>query len=308
MARALLASLTVLTTVATNFGVTPAASAAVGPAFTCSTATAFMSENTPASNSNTQLYSSAYGAGSVTFSPLGPRASLSYNALGYNPNDNYLYAIQTGTDDLVKIDSNGGATDLGSITGLPDPTGESGAYFVGAFDGTAAGATFWVTPGVVSVNGSTATKKAYQINVATRTVTKTLTLTQSCDPADFTASRRFMWGLETNSSTIDRLNLSTGAIDDVHRRRASPEQQLGGGVDPGQRQPRVRQQRQRQRVPDRRHEPGQREPDLHRRVDVLGPDNTSQRRRRLHVATRGHGDRQDRSSQWSARAPPSPGR
>ena len=202
----------VLTTVATNFGVTPAASAAVGPAFTCSTATAFMSENTPAATSNTQLYSSAYGAGSVTFSPLGPRASLSYNALGYNPNDNYLYAIQTGTDDLVKIDSNGGATDLGSISGLPNPTGNSGAYYVGAFDDSAPGATFWVTLGVVSANGSIATKKAYQVDVATRTVTKTLTLTQAWDPADFTASSGFMWGLETNSRTIDRLNLTTGAI------------------------------------------------------------------------------------------------
>jgi hypothetical protein len=53
MTRAVLAALMVLGTVATNFGSTPVASAAVGPAFTCSTATAFMSENTPSFNSNT---------------------------------------------------------------------------------------------------------------------------------------------------------------------------------------------------------------------------------------------------------------
>ena len=69
-----------------------------------------------------------------------------------------------------------------------------------------------MTLGVVSANGSIATKKAYQVDVATRTVTRTLMLTQAWDPADFTASGGFMWGLETNSSTIDRLNLTTGAI------------------------------------------------------------------------------------------------
>src|SRR5262249_54208196 len=109
LVRAVLGLLMVVTTVTTTIGLPTPASAAVGPAFTCATATAFMSENTPTSSSNTQLYSSAYGAGSVTFTPLGPRASLSYNAIGYNPNNNYLYGIQIGTTDLVQIDSTGTA-------------------------------------------------------------------------------------------------------------------------------------------------------------------------------------------------------
>ena len=91
--RAVLSVAMLATTFATIVGVTTPASAAVGPAFTCSTATAFMSENTPLSTSNTQLYQSAYGSGSITFSPLGPQASVSYNAIGYNPNNNYLYAV-----------------------------------------------------------------------------------------------------------------------------------------------------------------------------------------------------------------------
>ena len=113
--------------------------------------------------------------------------------VGYNPNDNYLYAIQTGTDDLVKIDSNGGATDLGSISGLPDPTGISRPLRRGV-QRQRTRSHVWVALGVVSANGSIATKKVYQVDVATRTVTRTLTLTRM-GPADFTASGGFMWGL-----------------------------------------------------------------------------------------------------------------
>jgi hypothetical protein len=64
------------------------AAAAVGPAFTCAVPTSFLSQGT-----NTQLFQSAYGAGSVTYSTLGPAYSGTYNALGYNPNNNYLYAV-----------------------------------------------------------------------------------------------------------------------------------------------------------------------------------------------------------------------
>src|SRR5262249_49267514 len=148
---------------------------AAGPAFTCSTATAFMSENTPFSTSLTQLYASAYGAGSITFSPLGPR-TISYNAIGYNPNDNYLYGIQIGQQDLVQIDSTGTATDLGAISGLPSPG--NNAYYVGAFDGSAPGANYWVTQGIGL------SKNVYQINVTTRSVINSLTLAQAYNPAD----------------------------------------------------------------------------------------------------------------------------
>ena len=174
-----------------------------------------MSENTPAFNSNTQLYSSNYGSGSVTFSPVGSQANLSYNAVGFNPNDDYLYAIEIGTDNLVQIDSTGTATRLGEVANLPAPIGTGQAFYTGAFDGTAPGANFWVTRGVTSANGSGVTKFAYEINVTTRRVIDTLTFGQSksWEPADWTASGGFMWGLETNSNKMDRLNLSTGSID-----------------------------------------------------------------------------------------------
>ena len=112
---------------------------AVGPAFNCTTPTAFMSESTPNYNSNTQLYDPNSMARARSPSRHLGRSTLSYNAMGFNPNDNYLYAIQIGTNHLVQIDSTGTATDLGAVSGLPTPTGGSApAYFTGAFDGITA--------------------------------------------------------------------------------------------------------------------------------------------------------------------------
>jgi uncharacterized repeat protein (TIGR01451 family) len=186
----------------------------VSTPFSCTTPTGFMSENVPSYNSRTQMYSANYGAGTVTFTALGAQSTLSYNALGFNPNDNFLYGIQIGTNHLVGIDSSGTATDLGAVTGLPSPTGGlSPAYFTGAFDGENAGAHYWVTRGVTSANPSSTTKTAYEIDIPTKSVINTLTLSQNYDPADFTADPAgFLWGAENGSRTIDRLDLSTGTV------------------------------------------------------------------------------------------------
>jgi uncharacterized repeat protein (TIGR01451 family) len=159
--------------------------------------TSFLSQSTP-----TQLYQSSYAAGSVSFSTLGPPYSGNYNALGYNPSNNYLYAVTWGGNTLLQIDSTGAVTSLGTITGFP---AAANTPTTGAFDGTAPGANYWVAPG----GGSTA---VYQINVASTppAVIKTLTLSQGWQPADFSAFGGFMWGL--NGTTVYRLNLSTGAV------------------------------------------------------------------------------------------------
>ena len=39
-------------------------------------------------------------------------SSSAYNALGFDPTNNYLYAITLGGNHLVQIDANGGVTDL----------------------------------------------------------------------------------------------------------------------------------------------------------------------------------------------------
>ncbi len=171
---------------------------ALGAAFTCNVPTSFLSQGSP----TTQLFASAYGSGSVTYSALGSPTTPAYNALGFNPTNNYLYGIGLGTNTLLQIDSTGGVTSLGGISGFPVV---SNSPSNGAFDGTAPGANYWVTGG----NGSTT---LYEINVTSSppTVIKTLTLSQSWQPIDFSASGGFMWGL--SGTTVYRLNLTNGTV------------------------------------------------------------------------------------------------
>jgi uncharacterized repeat protein (TIGR01451 family) len=130
---------------------------------------------------------------------LGPAYNGTYNALGYNPTNNYLYAMVLGANNLLQIDSNGNVTPLGAVTGFPTA---SNTPSNGAFDGSG---NYWVTGG----NGST---KAYQINVLSTppAVISTLTLSQAWQPIDFSLSLGFMWGL--SGTTVYRLDLSSGTV------------------------------------------------------------------------------------------------
>jgi uncharacterized repeat protein (TIGR01451 family) len=171
-----------------------------GPAFTCAVPTSFLSQGTP----STQLFFSTYGAGSVTYTPLGSAFSGTYNALAFNPADDYLYAVTLSSNTLLKIDSTGGVTNLGAVTGLPI-TSNSPAN--GAFDTNSDSVPghMWVTGG----NGSTT---AYEIDVTTTPpkVITTLTLSKAWQPIDFSSNSGFMWGLA--STTIYRMDLSSGTV------------------------------------------------------------------------------------------------
>ncbi|HXW35598.1 MAG TPA: DUF11 domain-containing protein, partial [Acidimicrobiales bacterium] len=171
-----------------------AAPLALGPPFDCLTPTSFLSQGSP----QTQLYYSVAGSGSVTYNTLGPKYSATYNALGFDPNNNYLYAMVLGGNNLLEIDSNGNVTSLGAVTGFPTAANTPAN---GAFDPSG---NFWVTGG----NGSTA---AYEINVNSTppTVIKTLPLTLAWQPIDFSWSGGYMWGV--SGTTIYRLDITSGA-------------------------------------------------------------------------------------------------
>ena len=66
-----------------------------------------------------------------TYTAIGATYSTTYNAMGYNVRDDYLYAMGTGsaaTDEghLLRIAANGSVTDLGLPTGLPQASYVSG--------------------------------------------------------------------------------------------------------------------------------------------------------------------------------------
>ena len=143
--------------------------------------------------------------------------SDTYNALGFDPDNNYLYATvlgpvaghpdQTGNT-LLQIGSDGVAVSLGTIMDgenplpVPDQTGPAD----GAFD---ADGNYWITWGNLS-------DTAYEINVTSSPpkVIGTITLTHEWGPIDFSLDDGYMWGVgnETGTNLFYRLNLSTGTV------------------------------------------------------------------------------------------------
>lgn len=129
----------------------------LGQAFTCESPSPadFLSE-TGAFFPDTQLYGTQYPLG--LYYPLGPLYAPSsyptYNALAFDPTDNFLYATRMGTTslELMKIDSSGNVVWTKTVTGFP---GIAGGPTVGAFDGAG---NYWITKG----SGS---PTAYEINV-----------------------------------------------------------------------------------------------------------------------------------------------
>ena len=181
------------------------AAASAGKAFSCSTPTIFLAQQSP-----TKLYTSQYGAGKTTFSALGKAHGWSYNAVGYNPKDKYLYAVSINggkkypAGHLLKIGASGAIDDLGAVKGDSYLT-KNGAV-TGAFDSSH---HFWVTsPGApaideIAVGSHPKVSKKLKVSPA-----------KSWKSLDYTYDGGFMWGMESAGSTvmIQRLSLSNGKV------------------------------------------------------------------------------------------------
>lgn len=125
-----------------------------------------------ASQSNlTQLVAASVAASPLTATNFGT-ATRYYNALGYNPADNFMYALDSNaatSNRLLRISGDGAVAELGSVSGLP--TLASGSYNAGAFIGND---TLLVRAGSTASN-------FYLVNVST------MTATMLAQPAGFTS-------------------------------------------------------------------------------------------------------------------------
>ncbi|GAA3939303.1 hypothetical protein GCM10022383_16620 [Microbacterium soli] len=92
-------------------------------------ATVFLAQDSP-----TQLKSSVQGDGELVFSNVGGVANRTYNAIGYNEQDNFLYAVSNAH--IIRIHSNGAIEEVRSVP--------IGAHIGGFRDGTN---DFWFTNG-----------------------------------------------------------------------------------------------------------------------------------------------------------------
>ncbi len=134
-----------------------------------------------------------------TYTAIGP-VQLAYNAMGYDPIDNYLYALSTDSSnrgDLLRIANDGSITSLGVPAGLP-----AASYVSGAFDNL----------GNLIVRATASTW--YSIDVATDVAT-TLTITGAADAGNdlvwISGVAYLMNGATTSTSTttLYAVNLST---------------------------------------------------------------------------------------------------
>jgi uncharacterized repeat protein (TIGR01451 family)/fimbrial isopeptide formation D2 family protein len=182
----------------------PAVAATPGTPFVCNPSLYFQSIGTA-----TQLYEEAYNAGGgITFTPIGTATSLEYNAMGYDPLDNLLYAStsnEDGAQDLVSLDANGTQTVL---TNLPLPTGFIAAGFDPSGDYLAD----------ESVNGQENIYDLEKVFNGTSTGATTIPETTVGGAPftdaleDWTYSYGYLWGVDATTSDVVRVDPTNGDV------------------------------------------------------------------------------------------------
>lgn len=178
------------------------AQAAPGDPFNSAAATVYIAQGAPA----TRLYAaSTDGAGTTTFTPVGPASNFTYNAIAYNPADNYIYGIANSAGTA----SNGAAIPAGAVIRIGQDghitrvgTSIFGGNNVGVFG---ADGLFYVMFG-----NTTTTLQA--INPATGTLVSTVTLSTVPVAADFAYKDGFFWGVQYTTGRMVRINPTTGAV------------------------------------------------------------------------------------------------
>ncbi|WP_435154941.1 DUF6923 family protein [Amycolatopsis sacchari] len=169
-----------------------AGTASAATPFTC-TGQVFLGQ-TPTGATQTTLYEGDFGSGTITFTPQGA-ASGTYNAMGYNTKDNYIYAMRGDNSALWQIDATGAAVGFGPPAGLP-----TDSYNIGAFDDQG---RLWVTASNRTV--------MYAIDPAANRVVATVNLTSGFNSGDMTFSNGYFWSANANGS-VSRINIVDGTV------------------------------------------------------------------------------------------------
>jgi uncharacterized repeat protein (TIGR01451 family) len=145
-------------------------------------------------------------SGAVSFQPEGPAASVTYNAIGYNTADNYLYGIvSTGnasipTNSLIRIGQGGVITRVGSSVYNQAPP-----WNVGAFGGD----------GLYYIAASTSVNTVMLgLNPTTGAIARTVTLSAPIAVSDMTYANGYFWGEAPGAvAQIARVNPANGAVN-----------------------------------------------------------------------------------------------
>lgn len=112
-----------------NIACTVTNSVQTQPAFPSCPANMYLSQG-PNANTNTSLYNISTGTNPFTYPLIGQGANV-YNAIGFNPVDNYLYGINHGGgtgNRLIRIGADGSTVDLGPVAGMSVANWISGTF------------------------------------------------------------------------------------------------------------------------------------------------------------------------------------
>ena len=187
-----LALLTLLLSVATFAIGAPAAAAASVP-FNPAQPTIFIAQGT-----TTQLNSATQSGGAISFTPVGRTiAGLTYNAIGYDTCNNFIYAVQSTTANggtpgsIIKIASDGSITNTGINVGSGFNTGAFGPD-------TATCDDFYV--------GNNGTSSLDEVNVNNGSITP---INVGPSGPDMTFANGFFWSM-VGPNQIQRINVTPG--------------------------------------------------------------------------------------------------
>ncbi len=179
-----------------------------GP-FTCST-DMFISQGKD-NDTRTTLYRVDTTVTPFVLTPLGTNQNdFAYNALGYNPADNFMYAIRVRKTSLWRIHSDGTTEAVGQIAGLPalNPDNSGDTYNAGDIG----------TDGFMYVKRQGSVNTIYRINIGALTAQAIPLINGPVDGADMAwitepgnASGGNLYTLNTNGILV-RINPTTGQV------------------------------------------------------------------------------------------------
>lgn len=149
--------------------------------------------------------------------------NFTINGLAYNPNDNFIYAINESNSQIVRLDKNGDHINLGFPVGLP-----GSSYWAGAFDKNgnmiiSGGGDAWVVTLDVSVSPPvilSAVEKSFADGSSGNPVFGDIAV----DPIS-----GICYSFENSSSRLVSIDLNSGAVEKIGS-NSSPSSNIFGGL------------------------------------------------------------------------------
>jgi uncharacterized repeat protein (TIGR01451 family) len=154
----------------------------------------------------TQLHRIDTSTNPLTYPPIGAPDAGGYNAMGYDPASNYIYATRwdetSSTHRLLRIAANGVVQDAGAISGGG----------IGAATGIASGEVG--ADGFYYIKSNASTNQMWRINLTTRVATL-ITLNRSIANGDIAWSNGLLYAQDHDTGLFNSINPTTGAVTQI---------------------------------------------------------------------------------------------